>query len=267
MRIAVRDDDTCFYTRPEELEQAFGNLEDFPVTLSVVPFTVWEHAGTYPYGMHPGRTGYAPLEENAALVAYLKERILAGRYSIALHGIHHEYRCNALGDWEPETAWMDADSLQKELAHARAYLEQVLDTSVSVFAAPSNAVSQKCASALDVLGLHVNCNYCKRFERELSLPYLKNYLKSNLFRLLTGTRYCGILQERNHKEMALFEFVSEERLKKQLEWCMKTGTDLVIYTHYWDLNQNPEKKAELVRFLTHAREQGAIPSHLSECFL
>ena len=49
MKIALRDDDTCFYTKPSELEEAFEGL-NIPISLSVVPFTVFSHAGTYPYG-------------------------------------------------------------------------------------------------------------------------------------------------------------------------------------------------------------------------
>lgn len=266
MRIALRDDDTCYFTQPEELEQAFSDLGDFPVTLSVVPFATWKHGDTFPYGIHEEITNYMPLEANTALVAYLKGQIMAGKYEIALHGIHHAYRRNPSGIWESETVWCEKGALKEGLAHAKAYLEQLLNTKVSVFAAPSNAVTDACAKALDYADLHANCNYCRKFERSFSLRYLINYLKCNGFRLLTGRRYSGVLQEQGHREMAIFEFLDTEHMIRQLEVCQRFHMDLVIYTHYWNLNADPAKKKALAEFLQYAQEHGATPAHLSQCF-
>ena len=41
VRIAIRDDDTCFFTRPEELEAVYAPLGEWlPVSLAVTPFAV-----------------------------------------------------------------------------------------------------------------------------------------------------------------------------------------------------------------------------------
>ena len=50
MKIAIRDDDTSFYTNPEDLKKAHEFLGDIPISLSVVPFTVKDHTGNKPYG-------------------------------------------------------------------------------------------------------------------------------------------------------------------------------------------------------------------------
>ena len=35
----IRDDDTSFFTRPEDLEQAYGRITQYgPVSLAVIPF-------------------------------------------------------------------------------------------------------------------------------------------------------------------------------------------------------------------------------------
>jgi len=41
---AIRDDDTSFFTRPEELEAVYRSLwGQIPISLAVVPFTVAAH--------------------------------------------------------------------------------------------------------------------------------------------------------------------------------------------------------------------------------
>src|SRR5438093_13395451 len=90
MYFCIRDDDTSFFTSPEQLEQAYGQISQWgPISLAVVPF---HKAGTSK-GVpekYRGRWTTHPLHENSELVTYLRGRIKEGRFEIMLHGYHHD---------------------------------------------------------------------------------------------------------------------------------------------------------------------------------
>ena len=70
MKFALRDDDVNFFTRPAQLERAYGAYWDrLPVSLAMVPF----HASTRSKAIPPERwegDDEFPLEDNAALVEF-----------------------------------------------------------------------------------------------------------------------------------------------------------------------------------------------------
>ena len=107
MKFAIRDDDTAYFTRPEELERAYDFLEKGPVSLSVIPFAVPCHEkGVRPYG-EDIPFGYYPVGENPELVSYLRKN----DYDLMLHGYSHEYR-QIDGTWYPEMRWKDENRIQ-----------------------------------------------------------------------------------------------------------------------------------------------------------
>ncbi len=89
MRFAIRDDDTSFFTKPEELEKAYDFVQEGPISLSVVPCTVPHHEkGVLPYG-EGIPFGYYPVGDNSELVDYLRHN---RNYDLMLHGYTHEYQ-------------------------------------------------------------------------------------------------------------------------------------------------------------------------------
>src|SRR5690242_7142384 len=90
MYFCIRDDDTSFFTAPEELEAAYGKISRLgPISLAVVPF---HRAGTskaVPERFR-GRWTVHPLHENSHLVEYLRERVAERKFEIMLHGYHHD---------------------------------------------------------------------------------------------------------------------------------------------------------------------------------
>src|SRR6478672_9764987 len=90
MYFCIRDDDASFFTSPEELESAYGEISRRgPVSLAVIPFC---RAGTskgVPEA-HRGRWSVHPLHENKGLVDYLRQGIREGRFEAMLHGYHHD---------------------------------------------------------------------------------------------------------------------------------------------------------------------------------
>src|ERR1700693_2939078 len=90
MKIALRDDDTCYFTAPDLLERVYGDVWDrIPVCLATVPFAIgYERAGIPPEHWHSGEA--FALERNAGLVSSLKQLVASGRATIALHGYTHQ---------------------------------------------------------------------------------------------------------------------------------------------------------------------------------
>ena len=40
MKLIIRDDDANFFTHPEDIEKAYSEIPDFPVSFAVVPMVV-----------------------------------------------------------------------------------------------------------------------------------------------------------------------------------------------------------------------------------
>ena len=75
MKVALRDDDTCYFTSPETLERVYHDVWDrLPVCLATVPFAIgYERKGIPEEHWHSGVS--FPLEQNAALVPFLQAAI------------------------------------------------------------------------------------------------------------------------------------------------------------------------------------------------
>ena len=72
MKVAIRDDDTSYFTKPKDLQRAYDFLnEDDCVSLSVVPYTVPVHRDdVFPYGKEIGM-GYYDIAENTGKSWYI----------------------------------------------------------------------------------------------------------------------------------------------------------------------------------------------------
>lgn len=113
--IAIRDDDTGFFTKPEDLRFVYIELEDFPISFSVVPF-VTDVCGGCSEAL--GNTSIRGVADNVELVSYLKELSNSRKGEILMHGITHQYKEND-GELVPEFLWKDISELRKELPSAK----------------------------------------------------------------------------------------------------------------------------------------------------
>ena len=148
MYFCIRDDDTSFFTLPEELEHAYGEVSQWgPISLAVVPF---HRAGTSKAvpDKFRGRWSVHPLHENKPLVDYLRMGISTGRFEIMLHGYHHD---------EPNgrREFASGVHLAQRIADGRKYLEELLGTTIRVFVPPRNTIGRQGLRALALAGLHL----------------------------------------------------------------------------------------------------------------
>ena len=148
MYFCIRDDDTSFFTDPEELEQAYQGIKNkAPVSLAIVPFCRAGSSKGVPEKFRNSWTVH-PLHENDALVSYLRDEISAGRFEAMLHGYYHDEP-----NGEPEFA--GTTDLEKRVLDGCKYLEDLLQTRVSVFVPPHNCIRRHGLRAIERAGLHL----------------------------------------------------------------------------------------------------------------
>ena len=102
MRFCIRDDDTSFFTSPDDLEQAYrpDHSNTGPCRLLLSRFIAPARAKVIP-DRYRGRWSTHPLHGNRALVDYLRLGVAGGRYEIMLHGFFHD---EPDGSFRPRTA-------------------------------------------------------------------------------------------------------------------------------------------------------------------
>jgi len=261
MKFVIRDDDTSYFTSIEDLEKAYGFIENGKVSLSVVPFAVPNHEkGVRPYGEGIPE-GYYPIGDNKELVAYLKN---SGKFDLMLHGYSHEYQM-VDGQWQPEMIWKDEARIAKEMKEGKQYLESLFDREFSVFIAPNNAVNAKTLRSVEALHMDYG-GIIKHRDRDFSARYALNYVRRYWIRFRTGLLMPGVLDYGKHKEMVSYGLDDFDLLMKEYELCKKLHAPFAIYTHYWILNREPEIKQRLVDLYHFMMCEGAELVSMSSCF-
>jgi peptidoglycan/xylan/chitin deacetylase (PgdA/CDA1 family) len=264
MKFAIRDDDTCFFTKPEELERAYDFVKDGPVSLSIVPFAVPIHTDcVVPYGKNIPFACYS-LADNRDLVEYLKNGIKANQWSVLLHGYSHEYQ-KVDGVWKAEMLWKSKERLLTEITKGKTYLEELLDTKISVFVAPNNSIDAKAIAALEANGMDYS-GILLYGDRAFDFYYVKNFCKRWFVRATKKIQYPGVLKFRRHKELTAYTLGNFDRLVMAYQESKKRGEPFCVYTHYWDLLANPSRKEQLRKIYQYAMDDGAQLVSLSECF-
>src|SRR5690348_16301234 len=148
MKVALRDDDTSYFTEPGRLEEVYHDVWDrIPVCLAVAPHAMGFADKAIPEKYWQAHRAY-PLEENPAIVAELKALAAAGRVTIAQHGFTHE-------DFPDGHEFQAAPDLESRLVRGQAYLEQLIGTKIRIFVPPHNALSKRGLHAVSSSGLNL----------------------------------------------------------------------------------------------------------------
>jgi hypothetical protein len=233
LQFCIRDDDTCFFTRPEELERAYGLItQSGPVSLAVVPFC---RAGTSKAVPEQLRRTWSvhPLHENVELVEYLREKVRAGRFEIMLHGYHHDERHD-----RPEFA--DGDDLQTRVREGRGYLEELLATRIRVFVPPHNAIGRHGLRAIAREGLHLaGAAGVRGGWPLLSAGTWALWWQLRRWRASGGLGVPWILDLGDHREIAGNAVTPLATLKNSqmtFDRASDVGGVFCAATHYWELD-------------------------------
>jgi peptidoglycan/xylan/chitin deacetylase (PgdA/CDA1 family) len=260
MKVAIRDDDACFFTPPEELERVYHDVWDrVPVCLATVPFVIgYERAGIPP---EHWRSGIAfPLARNAALVGALREWIASRRVTVALHGYSHE-------DFPSGFEFQAAPDPDRRVRDGLQHLAATIGTRPTIFVPPHNALSKRGLAAVSRAGLNLLGSFLS-FRPSLR-PWdawtLANWWRVRRVRARTGRSkrdrfvYPFVLRYGRHAEFGCHSLVpgtTADQLVAAFEEARRLGGDFCIATHYWEVDAT--LKDVLRRVLDHCARRADV---------
>jgi predicted deacetylase len=254
MKVALRDDDACYFTSPETLERVYHDVwERIPVCLATVPFAIgYERKGIPAAHWRSGET--FPLERNPAIVGLLREAIAKGRATVALHGYTHQ-------DYPSGYEFQAAPDPEHRMQHGREYLQQLLKTPISIFVPPHNALSKAGLAAVGAAGLNLLGSFLsfRPSLRPWDRRTLANWWRVQRYRLTTGRSradrfvYPYVLRYERHAEFGCHSLIpgtTVENLIGGFDEARRAGGDFCVATHYWEIDGT--MKDVLRRFLDYA---------------
>lgn len=254
MKVALRDDDTSYFTDPAALDAVYHDVWDrLPVCLAVVPHAMGFADKAIPERYWQSDRAY-PLEENAAIVARLKELTAAGRVTIAQHGFTHE-------DFPDGYEFQAAPDIELRLARGQSYLEQLIGTKIRIFVPPHNALSKRGLDAVSAAGLNLLGSFLsfrpsmRSWEPRTPLNWwrVRGYRSSTQRSKTDRMIYPHVLRYRRHAEFGCHSLIpgtTVEELVNGFEEARRAGGHFCLATHYWEVDAT--LKDVLLRFLDHA---------------
>ena len=232
---AIRDDDTCYFTRPQDLESCYGRIWDTcPVSLSIVPVHACTKSGVVPKEHWTGNRLF-PLEENPALVDFLREAIAARRVHATLHGYHHR-------DEPDGYEFVAGDDLSGKVRAGRKYLEELLGQPIQVFVPPHNSLGGRGYQAVVSAGLHISgIPSFKPSVRGWDPRVLAIGLRERLWHRRHGFRRpWPLVFPDGHRELpyhGLTPVVTLESLVAAFDRVRQNGGVFCLATHYWEFDR------------------------------
>jgi hypothetical protein len=290
---AIRDDDTNFFTTPDELTESYADVWDVcPPTLSLISHVKgnWRYwmSEIYAHGKNIDWEAWwkdnedHPLGDNKELVAFLKEKNKAGKFGFSFHAIHHR-----ADKWQDPKAMANNFVLgaeffteldkTKEINDAVAYLNQLLQTRLCVATPPQNLLSEAGYQAMLNNRLNINgsgISFLKKIKGPADLIPTIGYMLHKA----TSARfpYHKVLKYRQHSEVIsyfpLYPTTDLEYMKAAIDHFAKNGGVFVLSTHYHEffrkVNNTPYTLKEgLLKILEHvATKKGVQYKTLSEVF-
>jgi hypothetical protein len=232
MYFSIRDDDTSFFTSPEELEHAYGEVTGWgPVSLAVIPYCRAGFSKGVPEKFR-GRWSVHPLHENRALVDYLRRAVSQGRFEIMLHGYHHD---------EPSGRgeFLRGPDLVKKVVDGRQYLQDLLDAQIRVFVAPRNTMGRDGLRAVVRAGLHFGGTIGIRAGWPLlSTKTWNNWIMLRRWRKKSPLALPWILDLGDHREIpgnAVTPSALLRNNKTAFDTALAVDGTFCAATHYWEL--------------------------------
>jgi hypothetical protein len=254
MKVAIRDDDTCYFTAPETLERVYHDVWDrVPICLATVPCSIgYQRAGIPAEHWHSGRA--FSLEQNRELVPFLRDGLARRRVTIALHGYTHQ-------DYPDGFEFQAAPDPDRRLREGLRVLGETLGAPISLFVPPHNALSKRGLAAVAAAGLNILGSFLsfRPSMRAWELATAANWWRVRRYRAATGRTktdrlvYPHVLRYQRHAEFGCHSLVpgtTVEELVSGFEEARRAGGDFCLATHYWEVDST--LKDVMRRFLDHA---------------
>jgi predicted deacetylase len=260
MKVALRDDDTCYFTKPETLERVYHDVWDrVPVCLATVPRAIgYERIGIPREHWHSDVA--FPLEQNRDLVPFVKDAVARGRATIALHGYtHQDYPDGFEFQAAPDPARRVQDGLRE--------LRDTLGAPISLFVPPHNALSKRGLAAVSAAGLNLLGSFLsfRPSMRPWDRPTMANWWRVRGYRASTGRTkadrfvYPYVLRYGRHAEFGCHSLVpgtTIEQLTAGFDEARRAGGHFCLATHYWEVDDS--LKNVMIRFLDYAARHSDV---------
>lgn len=230
MKFLIRDDDTCAFTRPEDLERCYAGIWDrIPVGLSVTPFRVPGNYHTVPPSFRTIERPL-PLAENPDIVAFLQEHQKLGKVEVLLHGYEH-----TLPQGRPE--YVGGTDLKEKTRRGKEYLESLLACRVDTFVPPNNGIAREGVKAVVAAGLNLVAipALLRPSFRPVRAENFPKYLQVKYFQVARKTVYPYVMAFRDHKEVAYHSITPTQTLTGLLDGfvrCQAAQGVFVAAIHY-----------------------------------
>ena len=254
MKVALRDDETCYFTQPEMLERVYHGVWDrVPVCLAAVPRAIgYERIGIPREHWHSGQA--FPLDQNRDLVPFLKDAVARRRATIALHGYTHQ-------DYPDGFEFQAAPDPERRVRNGLRELRDTLGVPISVFVPPHNALSKRGLHAVSRARLNLLGSFLsfRPSMRPWDRRTLANWWRVRRYRAATRRTkwdrlvYPYVLRYRNHAEFGCHSLVpgtTVEDLVTSFEEARRAGGHFCLATHYWEVDE--AMRSVMIRFLDYA---------------
>ena len=257
MRLAIRDDDTNFFTTPAELEACYkGIWEYLPPTLCLISkvkgnWNYWVHQ-IYKDRQNTNWEAWSnddsvhPLEDNVELVAFIQDYLAQGKCDI---GFHAKYHRNEDGDRPKEVFnnyvrgaefYTNRDmtaTIKAEVAH----LNALFNYSISVFTPPQNLLSVQGYNAIIKAGLNLCGGGLPFYKKQKDVNGLLNFGRQLFFKAINpGKDFPYVLRFSDHNEIVYHYPLQPDTQMKTLidafENVRSFDGDFVLSTHYVEFN-------------------------------
>ena len=295
MKFAIRDDDTSFWTRPEELEFVYKKIwaKGIPVSIAIIPFSVKFYFSSNREKFYQDEK-LKPIGENRELIEFLKEKIKENKISIMLHGFSHQYKVakwrkgtlvlatkENLDElkkykkgrnlcWYGEYNWKPYEQLKEETKRGKEYLEDIFHTRIMIFVPPSNDISKEGVKALAESRLNLSGTMrLSKLNRPVNLCSIKNWFIKFWWRLKYDRVYPYVMDYVTHKELhayGLVPGVTLEELRNHFKFCYDRGTPFVLATHYWEVGKLKELGEILEKFMNSFCKDTCESTGINELF-
>lgn len=243
MYFCIRDDDTSYFTSPNELERAYSDITKHgPVSLAIIPFCRAGRSRGLPAAARE-RWSVHPLHENEALVRYLRQGIADGRFEAMLHGYHHD---------EPDVRWefVEGSDLGDKVEKGKQYLEDVLHAKIRVFVPPHNAIGRRGLEAISRAGLHLGGVAGLRNGWSWFDPSsLKAWWRIRKWRVNGHDGIPWILHFEGHRELAgnaVTPLAAVEQNLKRFDEARQLNGVFCAATHYWEFDVHSKSRETTV---------------------
>lgn len=291
MRFAIRDDDTNFFTTPEQLSDSYSEIWDIvPPSLCVITKVkgnwpkwvehIYRHKQNTDWQAWEQDNEVHPIHDNEALISFLKTMVHAKKVDICFHAKHHRNEDDTLPPEIERNYVRCAEYLTKldyaaDIRNEVAYLSGLVDYQVSVFAPPQDLLSLKGYQSVLKAGLNVCGGGISFFKKQRDTRGVLNMLKQFSFKtIFPEDPYPYVLDYKTHREIPyyfpLLPDTPLQSLIEKFEMVRKHDGDFVLSTHHAEFGYRMEYdhsitlREVLLRFLEHVEQYNVSYVTLSQ---